>query len=101
MNETITQQGCPIKSCTNHAKVGEEYIAIHDAQQNRFRCRKCRKTWSGHRQQFQYGLRTESIKIRRALEMLKSKIPIRIVAQLIKISPSTVMRWKKKMKQFQ
>ena len=43
------------------------------------------------------GLRAEPAKIQRAVDLLKVKIPIRTVARFVKVSPSTVLRWKKKL----
>lgn len=97
MNEYISQQSCPKKSCSNHAKAGKEYVAVHDPKQNRFRCRECGKTWSAHYKEFYYGLRTQAVKVSRAIDMLKARIPIRTIARFVKVSPSTVMRWKKKL----
>lgn len=96
MNEYITQQGCPNKFCSNYGKHDDETVVIHDKKLNRLRCKLCGKTWSAHNKEFHYGLRTELLKIRRAIEMLKAKIPIRMIARLVKVSPSTVMRWKKR-----
>ncbi|MBI2641861.1 IS1 family transposase [Candidatus Roizmanbacteria bacterium] len=97
MSEYVPQQSCPSKSCGNYAKIGEEYVAVHDLKQKRFRCRECCKTWSAHYKEFHHGLRTEPFKIRRAVDLLNAKIPIRTVARFVKVSPSTVLRWKKKL----
>ena len=97
MNEYISQQSCPNIACSNHAKAGEQYVAIHDQKETRFRGRECGKTRGAHYKEFYYGLHTEQIKIRRAIELLKARIPIRTIARFVKVSPSTVMRWKKKL----
>ena len=97
MNEYIQQPGCPNKFCCNYGKYEKELIAIHDKKLNRLRCRLCGKTWSAHFGEFHYGLRTEQLKIRRAVDLLKVKIPVRMVAKFVKVSPSTAMRWKKKL----
>ncbi|MEK7171801.1 MAG: hypothetical protein AAB739_02725 [Patescibacteria group bacterium] len=89
MHQNISQSGCP--------KCGSEVTAIHDKKRNRLRCRACGKTWSAHRKEFHFGLRSESIKIRRTVDLLKVKIPIRTIARFVKISPTTVVRWKKRL----
>lgn len=94
MNEYISQQGCPNKVCNNFGKNAD--IVVHDKKLNRLRCRSCGKTWSAHYQEFYFGLRTNLVKVRRALDMLKAGIPIRKIARLIEVSSGTVMRWKKK-----
>ncbi|MBI4235150.1 IS1 family transposase [Candidatus Peregrinibacteria bacterium] len=98
MNEHISNQACPNKFCPNFGVFNEEEIAIHDKNFNRLRCRKCGKTWSGHSKEFRYGLRSKELQINRAIEMIKAKIPIRKIAGFVNVSPGTVMRWKKKLK---
>gem|GEM_PF-5557224 len=75
-------------------------IAVHDRQTSRLRCRDCKKTWVTHRQALHYGLRTPEIKIRRALQLLCAGLSIRKIAELVQVSPSSVLRWKKKCKHF-
>jgi transposase-like protein len=100
MNEHITQQGCPNKSCCNYDRKGAEYVSIHDHKNNRYRCRVCGKTWNAHQNEFCYGLRTNPVKVRRAVDMLRAGIPVRKIARLVDVSAGTVMRWKKKLKKF-
>ena len=97
MNEYISQQGCPNQFCSNYGKNDDAIIAIHDRKKNRLRCKTCGKTWSVHQKEFHYGLRSEHAKVRRAIDLLKAKIPIRTVARFVKVSPSTILRWKKKL----
>lgn len=98
MNQCTSQQGCPNKLCTNYGKNGDEFIAAHDKKQSRLRCRTCRKTWSAHSKEFYYGLRTEQVKIRRTLDLLREKIPIRKIAGFVNVSSSTIQRWKSRFK---
>lgn len=98
MNEHISNQTCPNKFCQNFGVFNEETITIHDKKQNRLRCRTCDKTWSAHHKEFRYGLRSKATQIQRAVEMIKAQIPIRKIADFVKVSPGTVMRWKKKLK---
>lgn len=89
INENLENQHCPNQNC-----IGD--VAIHDFKKNRFRCRLCKKTWVGRRGDCSYGLKTNPAKVKRAFEMLKAGISIRCVAKFSHVSPSTVMRWKKK-----
>ncbi len=93
MNDYIIQQGCQNRGCNNYGK--NDDIAVHDKKLNRLRCRSCGKTWSAHHQEFYFGLRTNPVKVRRALDMLKAGMPIRKIARLVNVSSGTVMRWKK------
>jgi len=71
---------------------------VHDKKTKRFRCRVCGKTWTAHYEEFHYGLRSENIKINRATEMIKAGLSIRQIAKFVKVSPSTILRWKKRLK---
>jgi len=97
MNDLPIQQGCPNRACKSYGK--SSYVAVHDKKLNRLRCKVCGKTWSAHNREFHFGLRTNPVKVRRAVEMLKAEIPIRKIARLIDVSAGTVMRWKKKLNQ--
>ena len=97
MNEHILpNQKCPNDLCQYYQKTEQGNVVIHDKKRNRYRCNKCGKTWVGHHEEPYFGLRTSPIKVQRALEMIKAGLTIRCVAELVKVSPSTVMRWKKK-----
>ena len=98
MNEYITQQDCPNLSCANYGKHDDENIAVHDKKLNRLRCRLCGKTWSAHYKEFNYGLRSEQSSVRRAIELLRAGIPTRKIAGFVKVSPSTIQRWKTRLK---
>lgn len=89
-SEELENQRCPNQNC-----VGD--VAIHDFKNNRFRCRLCKKTWVGRRWDYSFGLKTNLVVVNRALEMLKAGISIRRVAKFSNVSPSTIMRWKKKL----
>lgn len=97
MNEYISNsQKCPNNLCRHYEKTEQENVVIHDKKRNRYRCKSCGKTWVGHCKEVYFGLRTSPLKIQRALEMLKAGLTIRQVAELTKVSPSTIMRWKKR-----
>jgi transposase-like protein len=73
-------------------------ISVHDRHANRFRCQTCGKTWVGHYRELNYGLKKSQAIINRAILMLNAGLSIRYIAKLNKLSPSTVLRWKKKYK---
>lgn len=95
MNDSITQQSCPNRNCKSYGNDSD--VAVHDRRLNRLRCNVCGKTWSAHHREFYFGLRTNPVKVRRAVDMLKAGIPIRKIARLTDVSAGTVMRWKKKL----
>jgi|CXWL01.1.fsa_nt_gi transposase-like protein len=99
MNEYKAEnQRCPNRRCETYLQSIQDNIAIHDRQQNRFRCRTCGKTWVGHAKEPHFGLRKDPVKIKRAFDFLDAGLPIRKIAEFMKVSPSTVLRWKKRKK---
>ncbi len=98
MNNPLIQQSCPNQTCSNYGQSND--IAVHDHRRNRLRCRICGKTWSAHQKEFSFRLKTNPVKIRRALDMLNAGLSIRKIARLVDVSAGTVMRWKKKLKNF-
>ena len=98
MNEYSPQQHCPNRLCVNHRKTTEEAVAPHNKERNRLRCRACGRTWVTHYRSFHYRLKTPVTKVNRALDLLNAGFAIRQVAELVKVSPGTVLRWKHKTK---
>ena len=97
MNNPLIPPGCPNTSCSCYGRLNPSMTAVHDARRGRFRCRECGRTWSAHRNEFHYGLRTNPIKVRRAMDMLQAGLSIRQIARLVDVNAGTVMRWKKKL----
>lgn len=95
MNALVTDRPpCPHPSCVQDQQIGSTNVVIHDRRRNRFLCKQCGKTWVGHRSELRFGLRSPVVKIGRVLELLGVGFSIRRVAGLVKVSPSTVQRWK-------
>lgn len=94
--EEIKKQSCSNDACKAYGKFEHGNIKVHDLRKNRFRCELCGKTWVGNYGQYSFGLRKNLAVVNRAFEMLKADISIRHVAKFSHVSPSTVVRWKKK-----
>lgn len=94
--EPQKNQSCPNPNCTAFGLIDDTNISIHDSKNNRFKCRQCNKTWVGNREDFTYRLRVNPVRINRAFDLLKAGISIRKTAEFSHVSPSTVMRWKKR-----
>ena len=92
----IKKQCCPNRTCKAYGKFEHGNIKVHDLRKNRFRCELCGKTWVGNYGQCSFGLKKNLVVVNRAFEMLKAGISIRRIAKFSHVSPSTVVRWKKK-----
>ena len=95
---SIRNQYCPNPSCGLYKSTLTGNVIVHSQNSKRMRCKSCQKTWAAYRDEIRYGLRSNPQKIGIALEMLKAGISIRKIASNISISPSTVISWKKSLK---
>lgn len=94
--EPQKNQSCPNPNCTAFGITEDTNVAIHDSKNKRFKCLLCKKTWVGHREKHTYGLKTNQAITTRAFDLLKAGYSIRTTAKFSHVSPSTVMRWKKR-----
>lgn len=93
-NFSIRDQSCPNIDCEFYGQSDSGNIAVHSRKQGRFRCNICNKTWSAYSDEATFGLRSDEEIIERAFTMFEQDIPIRTIAKRLKVSPSTVQRWK-------
>lgn len=95
---SIRNQFCPNPVCRFYKKVMAENVITHSQTAGRMRCKSCGRTWVAHRNEVRFGLRSDPKKIQAAIEMFKAEISIRKIAREIKVSTSTIQRWKRKFK---
>ena len=96
MNVSIRNQACPNKACASYNKMLAGNVVIHSRASARVKCKNCGRTWVVHYGEFRYGLRASENKIIMALELFNACRSIRQIATAAQLSPSTVLRWKKR-----
>lgn len=97
---TLRGQACPNSDCERHLKEGEGNVVIHSRKTKRFQCNVCKRSWVAHRNTPRYRMRTKPIAVQQAAEWLAHGLSIRLTARRLHVSPSTVLRWKKKSSSF-
>lgn len=93
---TLRGQTCPNNACEQYGEEGRGNIIIHSRKHQRFQCNRCKRSWVAHKNTLRYRLRTEIAAVQRATEWLAYGLSIRRTAHRLNVSPSTVLRWKKK-----
>ena len=98
MNEymTVRNQKCPNPKCTFYDQPMRGNVVVHSRKHGRLQCKECGRTWVMHREEATYGMRTDLEKVRESFQLLANRVSVRKVAEKLRISPSTVQRWKKK-----
>jgi transposase-like protein len=96
MNEVVSirNQSCPNPLCRSFGMSTGVYVSVHSQKEKRLKCKLCKKTWVVHRNQWRYGLRTNTEKVERAWNLVNQGLSVRKVAREIAVSPTTVQRWK-------
>jgi transposase-like protein len=94
----VRNQYCPNTTCKRFQKHGAGNVIIHSKKYKRFQCNNCKKTWVSHRFEIQYGLRTEETVINTAIKMMRQGFSIRKTAKEVQVSPSTIQRWRLRIK---
>lgn len=92
----IRNQSCPNPNCTFYGKVIAGNIVIHSCKYRRFQCKFCKKTWHEDIGSCYYCLRKNEEVFERCVSYLKEGMSIRRIAEMLHVSPSTVVRWKQK-----
>ena len=95
-------QACRNPACSLFGKQGQDniiangtYLTKNGNPSQRFRCKACGKSFSQRAGSIYYGRRAPETKILMALELLLTGMPLRAVAQVIKVKPNTVGSWLK------
>lgn len=95
-SQSIRNQSCTNPNCCFYKKELAGNIVIHGKRYPRFQCKECKKTWVSSINTKKFRLKKDFKKIEETIYFLKQGMSIREIARKIKISPSTVQRWKNK-----
>lgn len=94
---TIRNQKCQNSLCTKYRSYNTGNIIVHSQKEKRLKCTACMKTWVIRKYTYLYRLKTDEEKIENAIQMFDEGQSIREIARNIQASPSTIMRWKKRL----
>ncbi|SRR6266851_2060340 len=91
-----SKQFCPNEACSARGQIGEGNIRIHAYQPQRYRCRKCKKTFSARRGTMMEGLRTPTELLVIVVSLLSYGCPIQAIVHAYGVDERTVAAWQKR-----
>src|SRR3989440_869776 len=89
-----SNQFCPNAACSARGKTGEGNIRIHDRQRQRYRCTRCKQTFSPRRGTMLEGLRKPTELIVIVVTLLAYGCPIQAIVHAFGLDERTVASWR-------
>jgi transposase-like protein/IS1 family transposase len=91
-----SKQFCPNEACSARGKMGDGNIRIHSYQPQRYRCGRCKKTFSARRGTMMEGLRSSTELIVIVVTLLSYGCPIQAIVHAYGLDERTVAAWQKR-----
>src|SRR5512135_1326854 len=91
-----SKQFCPNEACSARGQIGGDNIRIHSYQPQRYRCRRCKKTFSARRGTMMEGLRTSPELIVIVVILLSYGCPRQAIVHAYGLDERTVADWQKR-----
>jgi transposase-like protein len=88
-----SQQFCPNRTCSARGKIAEGNIRIHSYQPARYRCRRCKKTFSARQGTLMEGLRTPTALVVIVITLLAYGCPTQAIVHAYGLDERTVADW--------
>src|SRR2546427_8940112 len=89
-------QFCPNSACSARGLIGAGNIRVHSYQPQRYRCRRCKKTFSARRGTMMEGLRTPTELVVIVVILLAYGCPIQAIVHAYGVDERTVADWQKR-----
>src|SRR2546423_5054953 len=89
-----SEQFCPNLTCCARGQRGQGNIAIHDRKRQRYRCKRCKQTFSARRGTMFEGLRTSTDLVVTVVTLLAFGCPVQAIVQAYKLDERTVASWR-------
>src|ERR1041385_9556503 len=87
---------CPNLDCPSRGKVGAGNLRIHDSLRNRWKCRVCKKTFSGRTGTPFYGLKTDPKIVVCVVTLLAFGCPLQAIVAAFGLDERTVADWQER-----
>jgi transposase-like protein len=91
-----SEQFCPNETCLARGKRGEGNITIHDRQRQRYRCRRCGRTFIARGGTMLEGLRKPTEVIVMVVTLLAYGGPIQAIVHAFGVDEPTGARWRER-----
>src|SRR6266478_9202316 len=89
-----SKQFCRNEACSARGKMGDGNIRIHSYQPQRYRCGRCKKTFSARRGTMMEGLRSSTELIVIVVTLLSYGCPIQAIVHAYGLDERTVADWR-------
>src|SRR3989441_6994075 len=91
-----SKQFCPNAACSARGQIGEGNIRIHDRKRQRYRCRRCKQTFSARRGTMLEGLRKPTKLIMIVVTLVAYGCPVQAIVHAFGLDERTVGDWQKR-----
>ena len=89
-----SEQFCPNSTCCARGQVGQGNIIIHDRKRQRYRCKRCKQTFSARRGTMFEGLRTPTELVVIVITLLAFGCPVQAIVRAYGLDERTVASWR-------
>src|SRR5947209_5324809 len=89
-----SKQFCPNVACSARGQIGEGNIRLHDRKRQRYRCTRCKQTFSARRGTMLEGLRKPTDLIVIVVTLLAYGCPIQAIVHALDLDERTVASWR-------
>lgn len=86
-------QFCPNLQCVMRGVVGGTHLRIHSHKDNRYRCRRCGKTFSGRANTAFYRLHHAEAEVEQVITLLGYGCPVAAIVMAFGLDERTVLAW--------
>jgi len=91
-----SKQFCPNSACSARGKIGQGNIRIHDRKRQRYRCTRCKQTFSARRGTMLEGLRKPTELIVIVVILLAYGCPVQAIVHAFGLDERTVANWRER-----
>src|SRR6266699_4307355 len=89
-----SKQFCPNVACCARGQIGKSNIRIHDRKRQRYRCRRCKQTFSARRGTMLEGLRKPTKLIMIVVTLVAYGCPVQAIVHAFGLDERTVADWR-------
>src|SRR5712692_7818642 len=89
-----SEQCCPNLKCCARGQIGQGNIRVHDRKRQRYRCKRCKRTFSARRGTMFEGLRTATELVVIVVTLLAFGCPVQAIVQAYGLDERTVASWR-------
>src|SRR6266566_9291983 len=89
-----SKQFCPNSTCSARGKIGAGNIRMHDRKRQRYRCTRCKQTFSARRGTMLEGLRKPTELIVIVVILLAYGCPVQAIVKAFGLDERTVASWR-------